>query len=602
MSVVPNRASDAAVKPATTDRVVDGKAALVHAELRLPERGSSIDSVDATAFTSDAEFILLNPDESVLDEDAEGRPDQFASADGAAGGDGDVPSDEQITPEDAAAASDIRPAAGTPGPGNTGHGVEPVEFGDLSLSGTSLAGSLAGTEFVLDQNLDGLFDEGPDGFSNILSANLFDESGDALSSGVDGDLNGSSVGSSGAGGSEGLPGDPGAGGATGGAPVNAGSGDAGGGANAGAGGSDDSPGDLGAGGSDAGASDDSTYGSGSGSGGAGNPAPVAVADHTLSGTIATKATSGKQQAILTIAEVGNADHAYAKFMTFKKAATTVELDADTGFAIDHHASYLVSFEHAGGARINLSELDLEGAGDLTPGVATLDSSVEQSPLALTGIIDLDGAQPLTQSALSSTDGTGGNNQIADPSDGPFNALAGLGGKDTLSGSDDSDLLIGSGGADRQLGGAGDDILVFNVGDALMDGGTGTDILRIDDGARKLSLDPSLDHVVVDLTAKSLNNKIDGIEAILITEENTADADRGTTLKLRVDDVVDITGDAIDPVLTILGSAGDSVDLGSGWIQGASIDGLNVFMQAVSANGVVTVRIADDIALSDVTTG
>jgi hypothetical protein len=45
-----------------------------------------------------------------------------------------------------------------------------------------------------------------------------------------------------------------------------------------------------------------------------------------------------------------------------------------------------------------------------------------------------------------------------------------------------------------------------------------------------------------------------------------------------------------------------VDLGSGWIQGASIDGLNVFMQAVSANGVVTVRIADDIALSDVTTG
>jgi hypothetical protein len=185
----------------------------------------------------------------------------------------------------------------------------------------------------------------------------------------------------------------------------------------------------------------------------------------------------------------------------------------------------VSFEHAGGARIKLSVLDLEGVGDLTPDVVSLDSSVEQSPLALTGIVDLDGALPLTQSALSSTDGTGSNDQIGDPSEGPFNALAGLGGKDTLTGSDDSDLLIGGSGADRQIGGAGDDILVFNSGDALMNGGAGTDILRIDDGAKKLSLDASLNDVTVNLNSNSLNTKIGDIEVILITEENTADADR-----------------------------------------------------------------------------
>ena len=299
----------------------------------------------------------------------------------------------------------------------------------------------------------------------------------------------------------------------------------------------------------------------------------------------TGASKSAQQAVLTLVDSDSPNQAYAKFINLDKAGTTVELDAETGLDLSGDASYLVSLEHAGGGKITLEELKVDGADMVSGGAQSLEAAGGENPLAFSAFAD------------------GADHPLVDSSDDAFNVVSSGGSKGVLNGTGDSDLLIDGGGKASLLAGGGDDILVFDAGAAMMDGGAGIDILRIDDGARKLSQDDDLDSVTVDLSAKKLDGKIDGVEVILLTEESQASADKGTKLKLSLSDLVDITGQDDDPLLTILGNAGDSVDLSGGaWTQQADADGFHVFTSDIVGGGVATVKIDADIQSTDIAVG
>jgi len=162
----------------------------------------------------------------------------------------------------------------------------------------------------------------------------------------------------------------------------------------------------------------------------------------------------------------------------------------------------------------------------------------------------------------------------------------------------------------QQGGAGDDTLVWNAAASLIDGGPGTDTLRIEDGAQALLQAndaqeplPADFKQVVDFNALTdLDERINSIEVLQLAEESPADQNRGTEVRLDASDVIEIT-DQTGPVaaLTILSSSGDAVDLlGSGWSGPTTDGGFHSFSQSLGGT-LVTVRIDDDIALSDIKT-
>ncbi len=134
-------------------------------------------------------------------------------------------------------------------------------------------------------------------------------------------------------------------------------------------------------------------------------------------------------------------------------------------------------------------------------------------------------------------------------------LRGGPGDDSLHGKQGNDYLDGGAGADDLRGGQDDDVLLWDAADRVVDGGLGNDTLLVQ----------SADLALGDVAAR-----ISNIEQI--------DLGSGSNdLVLSAQDVLDVSsGD----MLTILGSSDDSVDIGSGWTDGGTVNGYHIYTQAV----------------------
>ncbi len=137
-------------------------------------------------------------------------------------------------------------------------------------------------------------------------------------------------------------------------------------------------------------------------------------------------------------------------------------------------------------------------------------------------------------------------------------LIGGAGDDDLSGGAGNDTLDGGAGADTLDAGAGADTLVWDLADTSIDGGTGTDTLRVDSGD-------------VDLTAFA--GTIAGIEQIDLETDTGANA-----VTLTAADVLDMSD---TDILTIDGDVGDSIDAGTGWVDGVVVGQYHVYTQGLA---------------------
>ena len=158
---------------------------------------------------------------------------------------------------------------------------------------------------------------------------------------------------------------------------------------------------------------------------------------------------------------------------------------------------------------------------------------------------------------------------------------------------------------------GDDVLIWSDNGSTFNGGDGADTLVIEDGALVLGLAAESNEAlpagfthVVDLNAiADLDQRIESIEVLSLLEETPADPNRGTALRLDAADVLEITDQAgTTATLTILGSAGDAVELvGPGWSGPVADGGFHAFSQAFGGT-LITVRIDDEIAPGDIKAG
>ncbi len=152
-------------------------------------------------------------------------------------------------------------------------------------------------------------------------------------------------------------------------------------------------------------------------------------------------------------------------------------------------------------------------------------------------------------------------------------LDGGSGTDALNGQDGNDLLDGGAGLDSVSGGNGDDVLIWRGADAQFAGGAGTDTLRVASG---------------DLALGSLAGIATGIERIDVAADAAANI-----LTLAAADVVSLSD---SDTLTIAGTAGDSVNAGTGWTDGGIVAGNHVFTKLVGA-ALATLVINQDVTVN-----
>ena len=158
--------------------------------------------------------------------------------------------------------------------------------------------------------------------------------------------------------------------------------------------------------------------------------------------------------------------------------------------------------------------------------------------------------------------------------------------------DSSRLLVGAGNDNVTIGGsikstvpgkssfidlgAGDDtISVGNIENGKIDGGAGRDILSITNPGNTIDL-------------SSIAKQADNFE-----ELNISNGQVGTTLKIGLKDVVDLTDD--NNILKISGDAGDAVSFkDSGWSKGSSSNGYTSYTNVNTDGKTVTIQIEDEI--------
>ena len=150
------------------------------------------------------------------------------------------------------------------------------------------------------------------------------------------------------------------------------------------------------------------------------------------------------------------------------------------------------------------------------------------------------------------------------------------------------MLNGGAGNDTFLGGAGNDVLIYDPLDQKIDGGTGTDVLRTDEAALGLLnnvgvlKDAATGFDVVEVVPFKQNIK--NIEVMLITDDAESSPTKGGLLNLNAQDVLDMT-DPNNHSLTVLGNAGDVVNLGIGasqWNKAApDANGFQTYSQTFS---------------------
>ena len=342
---------------------------------------------------------------------------------------------------------------------------------------------------------------------------------------------------------------------------------------------------------------------------AGNPGITGASDtvdintlaSTLDATILTTGTSGLGQTVaLTFVDLQNPIFSYAGL--YDLGAQGGAFQRDAGFNIDPSKEYAVSLEATGEVPVPIRVLTVEGVTiHVIEGTVTLqldnDNSTILTQTALTSIIAPGGA--VLQSETASVDGNAlDNNGLFDPQIQPgtgvgsaentVNYLYGADGRDDLTGNNDTDALNGGAGNDTLSGGDGNDILIYDSADQKIDGGAGTDVLRTDEAALGL-----LNNVGVETNAATgfsvvevvpFKQNIKNIEVLLITDDAQSNPTKGGLLNLTAQDVLDMT-DPNNHTLTVLGNAGDVVNLGIGasaWNKAApDANGFQTYSQTFS---------------------
>ncbi|MGQ0675050.1 MAG: calcium-binding protein [Rhodospirillales bacterium] len=147
------------------------------------------------------------------------------------------------------------------------------------------------------------------------------------------------------------------------------------------------------------------------------------------------------------------------------------------------------------------------------------------------------------------------------------SFKGTGFADTLSGGAGNDRLEGGSGTDRLSGDAGDDTLLWDGVDSIL-GGSGTDTLSLSSGNIDLS---------------SFTGTITGIEKVDLAASTGAN-----TLTLTAQDVLNVSD---TDTMTVLGTAADSVNAGSGWTDGG-LDGQGNHVYTKSVLGVLATLVVD----------
>ena len=126
-----------------------------------------------------------------------------------------------------------------------------------------------------------------------------------------------------------------------------------------------------------------------------------------------------------------------------------------------------------------------------------------------------------------------------------------------------------------LGDGNDTISVSNIENGKIDGGAGYDILSITNPSNTIDL-------------SSIAKQADRFE-----ELNISNGQAGTTLKIGLKDVVDLTDD--NNILKISGDAGDAVSFkDSGWSKGSSSNGYTSYTNVNTDGKTVTIQIEDEI--------
>ncbi|MFT7460901.1 MAG: Ca2+-binding RTX toxin-like protein, partial [Planctomycetota bacterium] len=148
-------------------------------------------------------------------------------------------------------------------------------------------------------------------------------------------------------------------------------------------------------------------------------------------------------------------------------------------------------------------------------------------------------------------------------------LSGSEGDDTLKGNKDNDYLIGGEGDDNLNGGSGNDVLLGGAGNDILKGGAGDDVFIYDSLDQKIEGDTGID--TLRLIASGENLDLTQIRDNVIIEFEIIDL-TGTgdnSLKLDLWEVAALAG-SVNTALRVDGNLGDSINIGSGWIQSSDI--------------------------------
>jgi hypothetical protein len=152
-------------------------------------------------------------------------------------------------------------------------------------------------------------------------------------------------------------------------------------------------------------------------------------------------------------------------------------------------------------------------------------------------------------------------------------LSGTAADEILIGGLGNDILDGAGGIDVLTGAGGDDLLVFDFADRQVDGGNGVDTLGFTGSGQSLDFTEIVD------------TRYTGIEIVDLTGTGDNSLTLGTLDLLALSDTTN--------TLRVDGNAGDAVDAGSGWTQGADqVIGAQTY--ATYTQGAATLLVDTDV--------
>ncbi len=282
----------------------------------------------------------------------------------------------------------------------------------------------------------------------------------------------------------------------------------------------------------------------------------------LDGALTTNTNSATQHFTMTFADMADPINAYAKTFALSSTGQASAITQDVGFVIDNNHHYAVSLEQV---ETNTSKVTLTSSSGVPFSLEGVDIMTGNTQFAPHGVNDGSGSDggkqfamtavftphtSLDQAPVASLDGDHTGSTLNDPSATQVNYLFGASGNDTLNGGNGTDFLNGGAGNDSLHGGNGNDILVYDSHDINLDGGAGIDVLRLDNSANLVG-----------------NTAIKNVEVLLITDDAASSPTAGSTVALHASDVINFTDD--HNALFVRGSAGDTLNIGTGWTVGNS---------------------------------